>query len=214
MTGCTFAAALASKARIAYQVVLNRFATSDTAAVAAFIDGAAADGKVAVLLFPRYRSARDVAVLASRLVTDARWDWARVRAGATPRPDVFMALSWTTPAGACSSAMGFAPIGTMPVTRRAPYVAIAVWGGGHENAHKKTRGPNVGFIDIRVDMSAPQHEAAWKGTMSAVDLLLEDPVDDAKALQHVAFCLPPAAVRGLGLPRGARRARRAGPTKT
>ena len=31
--------------------------------------------------------------------------------------------------------MGLAPFGTMPVTRRAPYVCLATWPGGHDNPY-------------------------------------------------------------------------------
>ena len=95
-----------------------------------------------------------------------------------------------------SSVMGFAPLGCMPVTRRSPYVALAVYGGPKLNAHKRTPGDHIGFIDApTVDASdlpldADAHAMLWDSTMDRVKNLLGDPLEDDFRLKDVAFCLP------------------------
>jgi hypothetical protein len=44
-------------------------------------------------------------------------------------------MEWRIREGLSSAPMGLAPFATMPVTRRAPYVCIAAWPGGHDNPH-------------------------------------------------------------------------------
>lgn len=47
------------------------------------------------------------------------------------------------------SALGFAPLGTMPVTRRAPYVALGIWAGGYDNPFRKRPDEFVGAGDMK-----------------------------------------------------------------
>lgn len=44
-------------------------------------------------------------------------------------------VEWQIGNGCVTSVMGLAPFATMPVTRRAPYVCLAAWPGGHDNPH-------------------------------------------------------------------------------
>lgn len=112
-------------------------------------------------------------------------------------------LHFTTADGERSSVMGFAPLGCMPVTRRAPYVAIAVWSGSKVNVHKQTAGTKIGFIDGPVvdkdgaPLDAAAHRSIWETTMARVQELLGDPIEDDFRLKDAAFCIPEANVAEL-----------------
>jgi hypothetical protein len=99
--------------------------------------------------------------------------------------------------------MGFAPLGCMPVTRRAPYVALAVWAGAKLNPHKRSPEGVIGFIDVPVSgaddipLDEEAHQRMWDSTMDRVKELLGDPPEDDFKLKDVAFCLPEVNVAEL-----------------
>jgi len=99
--------------------------------------------------------------------------------------------------------MGFAPLGCMPVTRRAPHVALAVWAGAKLNAYRRSPEGVVGFIDAPVLGANDAHldqdgqQSIWDSTMGRVRELLGDPPEDDLKLKDVAFCLPEANLAEL-----------------
>lgn len=207
-TGCQFAAYLAGenrKARARDRILCATFledVTPDALAdIERIIDTSAAAGQIALFLFPRLREAADVVRLLALLARHERWRCSPVDWGASKRDGyALLGLDWITGSGATSSAMGFAPLGSMPVTRRAPYVAIALWAGGHENQHKPSKRPDVGFVDFPVPMEEPEHTAVWNETKNEVRRLLSDPAEDAALLRRVAFCLPEDVAAALVSP--------------
>jgi hypothetical protein len=97
--------------------------------------------------------------------------------------------------------MGFAPLGSMPVTRRAPFVALAAWTGPKRNPQKskKMKAPDrpdeVGFVDMP-PIQPDLHDSMWDATRKRVRELKALPQEGA-ALPTVAFCLPSACAARL-----------------
>jgi hypothetical protein len=195
-TGCRFATHLAGTAKLTYYVVLSSaLAKTDLPTIDAVIDEAAKGGQPAAILFPRLRSPAAIVAMLSVLRSGNRWSVDRVPwRNHERRNAVLVRVQWTTAGGLRSSVGGFAPVGTMPATRRSPYVALVLWGGGKANPHKRTpRAGEVGFIDINTGWTAKQHEKAWTPTDKQVRDALADPAEDVERLRGVAFCLPRAA---------------------
>lgn len=225
LSPCSFARAYAGdpeSTRILCSVVLEKLSAQDVNGINSLFDAAAEADLFAALIFPRVRSALELAHVLAVLHADDRWCCARERWGTVERgSDVPIGLRWTTSIGVeaperdgklykTSSAMGFAPLGSMPVTRRSPYFAIVVWPGDRKNPFlKHASRDGVGFVDAHPDVSSSD---AWqrvrKHTMDAVRIELEDPRDDPKQLREVAFILPREVadplLANLGLGRGLR----------
>ncbi|MEZ4297235.1 MAG: hypothetical protein R3B70_19880 [Polyangiaceae bacterium] len=202
VSGCEFASIYArnierkshraSKA-ILCTTALEDLTSDDLLDAEQLIDRAAKEKQFALMLFPRLRTAEDIAGLLLSLASHPRWRCSRVAWRKHPRDaDQLLSLNWITADGTPSSAIGFAPIGSMPVTRRAPYVAIALWSGGHENPYRadKAPSPTIGLVDYPVSMKRDEYENLWSGTRACVEDLLRDPPEDGWHLQKVSFCLP------------------------
>ncbi len=95
--------------------------------------------------------------------------------------------------------MGFAPLGSIPVTRRAPYVALALWPGDRDNPYfDKSPQGLVSFADAKTDFPQETHDKLWDTSAKESREMLQDPFDDVVWMRRVTFCLPEAAVaRGL-----------------
>jgi hypothetical protein len=194
LSGCHFAATLAAKrpVRIDFYSPLGNI---DHEQVAAFIDGTATRQLTAVLLFPALRTASDVIGLLAELRRGARWRIARARwpKGFRKADSIALSVEWETTAGVVCDAMGLAPLGTMPVTRRAPYVAIVVWGGPHLNEHLKA-GPRVGVASAATGLTKSAHRKLMKVSDQRVRALLHVPPEEEPVwLRRVGFILPKAA---------------------
>jgi hypothetical protein len=197
LSGCTFAATLAGNENragiIAYAVIVGEPTEDDVPDITAAIDSTEEAHKVAVLLFPHLRSAEDIARLIRMLCQqEPRWSCYKVDWRNHARDDaVLLALPWMTRSGFVSDTMGFAPLGSMPVTRRSPYVALALWAGGHENPFmQKNSGPSVGISDTRHFLHKDQHKSLLKSSTEQTSAILSDPADDMEHLRKVAFCIP------------------------
>jgi hypothetical protein len=139
MTACGFAGSVAGDARVNYLHLLEELTEAEVAEVDSFIDVAAAAHNFAIILFPRVRTPRGIVRLLRTLATGDRWEAARVPWRKHPREGAaLVGLHFKTADGDQSSVMGFAPLGCMPVARRAPYVALAVWAGPKLNKHKRS----------------------------------------------------------------------------
>ena len=99
--------------------------------------------------------------------------------------------------GVISETMGFAPFASVPVPRRAPYVAIATWPGGRSNPFRgqdltpPSRTGQVSFLDAPHGMEAADHEQRWHATVGRVTTLMSVPPDDASLYRRTAFVVPP-----------------------
>lgn len=199
LTGCSFATDIAQKhkraaTRIQCVTILNETSPDLPAALETQIDSCATAKEVAAVVFPRLRTTEDIARLLWQLSTSplpsgpSRWQCKRVDLGRAD--DVAIGLWWTTATGPLSSVMGFAPLGSMPVTRRAPYVAILLWPGGYENVHRTTRNSTVGIVQAPVTSDAEEYQRIWDRTTEVTAELLSEPQENPALLRKVAFCLP------------------------
>jgi hypothetical protein len=196
LAGCLFAARFAKGGRLLYYTSLDDPSEELSAELDAFFDRAADDGSVPVALFPRIRSATGTARLIKLLRKGERWSVKEVRwrQHSREKDACLVGLEWRTKTGLQSRVMGFAPLGSMPVTRRGPYVAVAAWPGGHDNVHFD-RGPSgsVSFADADTRLrDREQHDEVWRKSESMTRRLVSDPADDVERMRQVAFCLPRA----------------------
>jgi hypothetical protein len=195
---CRFARGFAKKDRITPLEVLEPVIPADAQRLNLFLDAAGAASQVALILWPLLRTYEEIVPLILALTSDARWRWSRVPWVNHVRDDAtLIGLTWRTGGGEESSVMGFGPFGSMPVTRRGPYVALAVWPGGQENRKHQSAPGKVGFIDCKItsDVAADDdgYDTLWRSTRSEVTRLLSaPPPDHGKTLRDVAFCLPSA----------------------
>lgn len=204
MTACGFAGSVAGDAKVNYLHLLDELTEAEVAEVDSFIDVAAASRDFAVILFPRVRTPRGIVRLLRTLATGERWRASRVPWRKHPRDGAaLVGLHFKTTDGDQSSVMGFAPLGCMPVTRRAPYVALAAWAGPKLNQYKSSPDGSIGFIDAPVlgadgqHLDEVAHQSVWDSTMGRVKKLLGDPPEDDFKLKDVAFCLPEVNVAEL-----------------
>lgn len=107
--------------------------------------------------------------------------------------DILIGIEWRISDTLSSSIMGLAPFATMPVTRRAPYVCIAGWPGGHDNPHwKRYEEGIVHFLDTDVSklgLTPTKYRSLNKVSIDATKELLADPADDARYYRRAAFRL-------------------------
>jgi hypothetical protein len=191
-TACGFAAWLAGRGQgLAYYTVQRSLSKRDVEALDDTIDGAAKNGLATIILFPLVRSTKDLMKVLNVLNSGDRWTVQRVAWGKHERADcALIRIEWRTSGDMISSVGGFAPLAAMPATRRAPYVALAVWGGGRCNLHMHTRVAGaVGFIDQNPGFNAEEHKDVREKTEAAVGDVLSDPPEDMVHLRSVAFCV-------------------------
>jgi hypothetical protein len=203
-TGCGFAQALARRALVHYLVVPEGLTPESVRAINAGLDAAAAEKKTAAIVFPELHTSNDIADAVRALRSDPRWS-AQWVASETRGPRRFglLRLAWRTLAanGRETSAMGLAPLRHMPLTRRAPYVAIVLWPGGRENRRAplptSPREP-VGLINAAHGMDDETYEKHRSGTRIEVKSMLkhdrEDTLSMRELLRDVAFRLPLGAI--------------------
>lgn len=190
LSGCKFASLLASETpRYAFNVQVGPAASLCIDDLEMQIDAAAAKSEVHLLVLPRVKSEAEIVELARGFDQAERW---HVSAHSCPNePDLLgLSIEFFTQSGARSATMGFAPSGSMPVTRRAPYVALATWGGGRENPHFERGGSDVNFADVPTRLPKESYESMWASSQKATRVRLEEPRFDSKWLRKISFCLP------------------------
>ena len=193
-TGCSFAAALANKKNGMLWVTFDRAPSAQTPGLLTqVLDTFADQSKVVVFVFPSLRSAEDVARLVGFFGENDRWEVSEPKWSSHPRDNAALVwMKWRNPMGLFSSAMGFAPLGSMPAHRRAPYVSLAVWPGGRENTIAEPKGKTLGFLDVALPLklrSKRAYDVATKTTRKRVALLKTIPAEGA-AHYNVTFCIP------------------------
>ncbi|WNG13583.1 hypothetical protein [Cystobacter fuscus] len=200
-TGCAFAADYAKAADAIQWGVWSGTSLSVLSPsvplhedLAAFFTGAARMQRPGIAVFPEIRTAEDIVELLVGLAGKSGWSLSREEWKRYPRGDELAGLWWQTPAGQRTSVMGFAPLGSMPVTRRAPFVAVAAWTGPQLNPQKtkkmKVPGPSneVGFVDMKL-IHPDTHDSMWDSTSEKVREL-KALTKEGAARPTVAFCLP------------------------
>lgn len=188
-TGCAFAQAFAVQ-DLVFGAFDERAGPSD---VDAIFDLAAEQQLAAVIVLPTVRSEASLLAQLDHLATGERWRLSRRTVAGLSTKDLLVGIEWQTSAGLTSGPMGFGPFPTMPVTRRAPYVCIATWPGGHENPYWKRFVPSkVDFLDARldpVDWPRAKYKKTWDASVLHTTELLTESHDDADWYRSVAFRL-------------------------
>lgn len=193
MTGCEFARVFAKQpapGEVRPVVVRSSLSEPRVGEILDLIFQKAASESAAVLtIFPDLRYDEDVADLASALSSHHAWTlWQPAWPAEAQRDDVLVALDWTTPSGHSSSALGLGPMGSMPVTRRAPFVGLVVWPGAHDNPWREVTYKRVGVADMRHSLTKAKHQMYWQASQqNKASYTAEELVTAAR--HEVTFCL-------------------------
>lgn len=191
MTGCQFAKLIAQrKDRIVTATFAGLAQEEDVSRV---FDAGAQAHLPAIALFTGIRTEHALAEQLHILARGPRWTLTEEHPEGLTTDDVMVGMEWRIRDGLASSPMGLAPFATMPVTRRAPYVCIAAWPGGHDNPNwtRFERGI-VHFLDT--DMTAlrltkAKYKSLTKVSKETTEELLHEVGDDARHYRRVAFRL-------------------------
>lgn len=197
-SGCKFASRLASSdPRLEFVIHLEPVTTVDLDDLDIQFESAAMRKDVCVLVFPRLSSDREIVDLALHLRQSSRWSVGTRR---HPHNAALGGLSieYRTSSGLLSAAMGFAPLPTMPVTRRAPYTALALGTGEQENEFfPHSPAGLVNMADVPTGLSDESHAKTWTASVDGTKKRLQDPLYSSVWLRKVAFCLARELVEPL-----------------
>jgi hypothetical protein len=191
-TGCGFAQSFANSKSRVFLVATDGVTAPEQVDV--LFDTAAAESQPAFLVFPAIRDESALVAQLQRLRSGQRWTVKSETVKGLTTSDLLVGLRWTTRDGMTSMPMGFGPFPTMPVTRRAPYVCIATWPGGHENPFSHRRKPMAGAVDF-LDSALPQElskdefDVLWDVSVGRTRDLLEETHDNPRHYRTVAFRL-------------------------
>jgi hypothetical protein len=194
LSGCEFARRLAGKAdRVVVELYADATVPSTTKLNKA-LDAHAAAERTVIVVFPLVVDEQQLVDLLATLLTDTRW---RVRDGGKTSPSggAIVGLEWTTSAGDISDVMGLGPFATMPVPRRTPHVALAIWPGARCNPFRGS-GPTppahakrVSFLDASHGFALSDYEELYRVTSEQVGNLMTVPPDDASLYRRAGFVL-------------------------
>ncbi len=177
VSGCLFAPVLSKRGESAVDHTSFETLTDE---VPGLLDDAmlwAGQTNVALVVsFPRLHTEDDVVRLIACLRRSNRWSVApdlNERPGC--KPGVRIEMGWLTEAGQRSRVIGLAPLSSMPVTRRAPFVALCAWTGPIDaNKYFKPRDRSiVGVANMPSLVTTKRgHTRNWKAsTRSTTELL-------------------------------------------
>lgn len=107
------------------------------------------NAELGAIVFPDFRTESDIRELLKMLSGASPWsvvqedgEWGEL---AFEQFDV----SWTSEGyGEACSALGMAPLLSMPPTRRAPFVSLFVWPGPRRNNHRRKKSAVIGIGDM------------------------------------------------------------------
>lgn len=181
-TGCGFASSFAQATGDLRRLIIAAVepwqdvgADLDTALVAL-----GKEEKAGLIVFPSLDREQDMLPLFDRLTKTGRWRWKLLREDGDELP---VQITWRTDEGRESMVMGFAPFLSMPETRRAPYVCLALWPG--QRTKTKEEGI-VSFKDMPSRLPADQHKKLIDATLESVgEILGED-----RSGEYITFILP------------------------
>lgn len=194
LSGCQFAKSIAGKAKNIDFIVHREPGPPEPQAVNAYFDHCANVERAAFIIFPKIRHERAILPLLYKLGCDPRWE-VHDRSTHEPYSNVLFGLEWKTVNGDVTDTMGFGPFGAMPVSRRAPYVALAAWPGGRSNPMRgtpptpKARSGQVSFLDAAHEIRHATYQRQWRETETKIATLMKEPPDDARLYRNVAFSL-------------------------
>jgi hypothetical protein len=169
LTGCVFAAR--PEVWQQFYPVVPLDADVDVDALHDGIRVAAESASVAILIFPAIKDEAGLADLLRRMATHGRWSCSEFtdREGLEDH-ELAIDLRWKKDSGELdSSIMGFAPFASMPLTRRAPFVAMALWPCGHDNKDRKKPDPRcIGVGDMHHDVETDTYKKWFRSTLDTM----------------------------------------------
>lgn len=191
ITGCLFAKYFAPKLQpLVWRTPIDGGVPAD---LAPWIAECVKSESVAIILFPSLRRPAQIEDLLVSLESHGDWRLTSTRPTEDPRPeDILLRLDLRTSHGKLSTPIGFAPLGSMPVLRRAPYVALALWPGDGGNPHKPAKGGRVSLADTSFrsdDIPKAKYNEWFKQSVKNKGLFLQGQNEHA-AEHNVTFCLP------------------------
>ena len=151
-----------------------------------------------LLLFPDITSPIAIAQMISVFRQRPEWSSRLIELGGSDER-LHVALEWKTPKGLTSRTMGLAPLPTMPPTRRAPVVSIALWAGGMSNQYfqvGRSKRNWVSLADAGNEFTSQTHEHMWQSSRnSSAEFLVSD--HPPERFRDVAFSLPASVLEHL-----------------
>ena len=192
ITGCLFATRFAKEPTGYIRPIVLTGAIDAThlpEQIQPVLEDAAAHSEAVLAIFPDLRTPEDVARLVDSLSRHDSWSCGEIEWREHPRDDILISLEWGTPTGQTTSVMGLGPLGTMPVTRRAPYVALALWPGGQKNPFRQESRKRVSLADMPHSLDRETHDKYWRQTEENKRRYLEGQ-NEGSARPRVTFCLP------------------------
>jgi hypothetical protein len=198
-TGCSFAASLSKSGRVAYESHEEVPLVPD---LDARLEDYGARELTAIVLLPFVTTEVGlVEVLGALRGQSSRWKLRDRGAGTVGT--VKIGVEWSTATGEISDAMGFAPLPSMPVPRRAPYFAIAAWPGSRSNPERgvkptpRARTGEVSFLDASHGLDHEDYAVLWARTEATVAELMIVPEDDPRRYRKVAFVVDEPTARPI-----------------
>lgn len=164
-----------------------------------FFDEWAAAGLATVAVFPWVRVEDDIVEIVSRLAEadSGRWE-CRLSKAKLPRACTPIGIGYRTRSGFLSDTMGFAPLLTMPATRRAPVVALAAWAGGRDNGRapppEKRRPEALSFVDMAHGLADEKYDEVYSDTVKWANERFADPDDSPSKYYRITYCLSAGAL--------------------
>ena len=198
-TGCQFAQAFSRD----HLLLIGIDGVAQPELVDQIFDFAVQQGTPGIAVFPAIRTEAQLVDQLRALQGGERWTVSRVEVPGLETDELLIGLTWRTSEGRSSLPMGFGSFPTMPVTRRAPYVCLATWPGGHDNPHrKKYREPVVDFLDAKLPrpLTADQYIAMWDESVAKTGEILAEQQDSPRFYRQVAFRLSADAAARFDLP--------------
>ena len=193
MTGCEFARVFAKQpapGEVRSVMVRNALGEPSVAEVLEpMLEKAASDHAALMAVFPELRYDEEIADLAAKFSRHPAWTlWEPEWTTDSQRDDILVALDWRTPSKHASNALGLAPLGSMPITRRAPFVALVVWPGAHENSFRDVTYKRVGVADMRHSLTKSTYNTYFETSeRNKAGYTAEELVSAAR--HDVTFCL-------------------------
>jgi hypothetical protein len=191
MTGCQFAALIArSRDRLVAASFLELASEEEVSEV---LEHGAEARIPAFVLFTGIRSEAQLIEQLRILARGPRWTITREYPSGLSTDDLLIGIQWQIREGLSSSVMGLAPFATMPVTRRAPYVCLAAWPGGHDNPYWTRYDQEVvHFLDTdltALQLTPTKYRSLTRASKLASEELLHELDDDARYYRRAAFRL-------------------------
>ena len=199
MTGCQFASLIAQNRHRIVTAVFDRLASEEN--VSRVFETGTESRVPVIVLFTWIRTEAALVEQLRVLARGSRWRMTREHPTGLSTEDVMIGIDWQVRDGLSSAMMGLAPFSTMPVTRRAPYVCLAAWPGGHDNPHwTRYERDIVHFLDTdltALQLTTPKYRSLTKASKAASEQLLTELGDDARYYRRVAFRLQGSVAESL-----------------